>query len=82
MTAKVRLAVTVVKLHRGDTARQIVVQVEQGSGTLLILGKMKSLLRVLKKDMRVVSGLVEVEETESEFVLRGAHLFGQSVRSS
>ena len=68
-------------MHRGHAARQVVVQVEQGRGALLVLRQMKNGLSVLEKDVGVVLGAVEVEEAERQFVLSGADLFGQAMRS-
>jgi hypothetical protein len=59
MTAMVRVAAP-------SCTRQgkVVVQVEQSGGALLVFGKMQGLLGVLKEDVRVVGGVVEVEEAE------------------
>ena len=59
-------------LAGGDAAGQIVVQVEQGGGALLVSGQMQGGLRVLKEDVRVVLGLVEVEEAQGEEPSRAA----------
>ncbi len=81
MTAMVRLAASsVVELHRRHAARQIVVQVKQSGGALLVRRKMHDRLRILKKDVGVLLGMVEVEETEGQIALFVAHFVGQAVR--
>ena len=57
----------------GHAAGQIVIQIEQRRGALLVLGQMQSLLRVLKEDVRVIAGAVEVEEAEIADAPRFAH---------
>src|SRR5258708_6348219 len=51
-----------------DAAGQIVVQIEQGSGTLLFRRQVERLLGVLEKDVRViVCSAIEIEEAEGQF---------------
>ena len=59
----------IVQLHRRHAAGQIVVQVEQSGGALLVRRKMHDGLRVLEKDVRVVLGMVEAEEAERQIAL-------------
>ena len=68
------------RLGLSDAAREIVVQVEQGCGALLVFRQMNGSLRVFEEDVRVVLGAVEVEEAEGQIVLRGADFVGQAVR--
>ena len=51
-----------------NAAGQVVVQVEEGGGGLLIFRKMDGLLGVFEEDMRLRTRGVEVEETEIEVV--------------
>ena len=65
------------RLPSWHAAGQIVVEVEQCGGALLVLGQMEGLLRIFEEDVGVVRGVVEVEEAEGErapslAVLRGA----------
>ena len=55
-----------------DAAGQVVVQIEQRGSALLFGRQMKGLLRVLKKDVRViVRRAIEVEEAEGQLALGG-----------
>ena len=69
------------ELAGSDTAGQIVVEVEQGGGALLVFGQVQGSLGVLKEDVGVVVGLVEVEKSKVERLLRAVLSFsGQAVR--
>ena len=70
---------SVLCLACGNATRQIVVQVEQGSGAALVHRQMQCSLSVFKEDVRMIGCLVEVEEAERQPVLRGANLGGQPV---
>ncbi len=59
-------------LHLSHAAGQIVVQVEQGGGALLVRRQVKGSLSVFKKDVRVVLGAVEVEEAQGQICPRAA----------
>ncbi len=87
MTAMVRVAadpmeqIAVLHLARGHAAGQIVVQVEQGGGALLVRGQMQGSLSVFKEDVGVVVGLVEVQKAQGKTILRRLRgLGGQAVR--
>ncbi len=58
-------------LSGGDAAGQIVIQIEQSRGALLIQGQMQACLGIFQEDMRVILGVVEVQEAKIE--LAGAN---------
>ena len=64
------------QLARGDAAGQIVVEVEQRGGALLVLGQMQGLLRVFEEDVGVIVGVVEVEEAK----VRGGSIGQRALR--
>ena len=68
-------------------AGQVVVQIEQGGGLALAFAQVQRLLRVFEEDVRVVGGLVEVEEAQVErtaqlCIGRGPQLGRQAVCGS
>ena len=64
----------------GDAAGEIVVEVEAGGGTLLLVGEAKDLLRVFEEDVVVGVGAVEVEEADVEGLELGGGEVGEAVR--
>ena len=78
-----RLADANARRRLGHAAGQIVVEIEEGRGALLRRGQMQNLLGVLKENVRVIGGAIEVQEAKIE-ALRAFTLWtrflGKSVR--
>jgi len=58
---------------------KVIIQIQQGCGALLVCGQVQGLLSIFKKDVGVVGGLIEVQKSKRQTILRGQCLRRQAV---